>query len=173
MHKEIAVRLLQEHAEEIADLIVAQARQVAPSMGLVEADVGRQSVSGMMRSLAQVLDGAPPSTFLAVVETLVQIRAAVGVTREDFVAASYTYLPCVRWVFMEKAKSPLEGVYAYEEVESVAIPLLGKLASVIAYVDNEKVMVDSELFEGFSPFAPDMFSEDEDTVTDRRARHGG
>jgi hypothetical protein len=52
----------------------------------------------------------------------------------------------------------------------VAVPLLGKLAGVIAYVDNEKIMVDSELFEGFSPFAPDMFSEDEDTVTDRRSR---
>lgn len=168
MSKKLAIELLNAHAEEIAELIVAQSRQLAPSMEKVSAAVSTPSVAGMMRSLAQVLDGGPPSTFVAVVETLVQIRAAGGVTRDDFLAASYCYLPCIRWVFMERAANPLLGVYACEEVESVAVPLMARLASVISNMDTDHIDIKGELFEGFSPWAPDMFSDDEDTVTNRR-----
>jgi len=171
MSKKLAIELLNTHADEIAALIVAQSRQLAPTMQKVSASVSEPSVAGMMRSLAQVIGGGPPSTFVAVVETLVQIRAAGGVTRDDFLASSYCYLPCIRWVFMERASNPLLGVYACEEVESVAVPLMAKIASVIANMDTENIDIASELFDGFSPWAQDMFSDDEDTVTNRRNQH--
>jgi hypothetical protein len=173
MSKKLAIELLNTHADEIASLIVAQSRQLAPSMEKVSVSVSAPSVAGMMRSLAQVLGGGSAQTLVTVVETLVQIRAAGGVTREDFLASSYCYLPCIRWVFMERAPDPLLGVYACEEVESVAVPVMAKLAGIIAKMDTDNIEVASELFDGFSPWAPDMFSDDEDTVTNRRNQQRG
>jgi hypothetical protein len=167
-YKQKAIKLLDAHGERIADMIVRQARELGPTMKAVDMDTGRHSIAGMMRSLSQVLGSAPVDTLLSVVETLVQLRMAVGVKPEDMLSSSYVYLPVIRWVFVEESDDPLDGLYAYEEVEAVVVPLLAKVAVTLHNAEPERLGVDDELFAQWTPFS--FLDEDEDTVTDRRRR---
>lgn len=135
--KEHALTLLKRHREDIARTIARQVVLVGPSYANVDERVRAQSVLGILDLFAGVLGGADRQRLLALVKDLVALRYAGGVTPADFLAGAHVYLPVVRWVFVEEAADPLSGLWAFEEVEAVALPLLCRFGHVVLQIAEE------------------------------------
>lgn len=135
--KEHALALLKRHREEIARTIARQVVLVGPSYGNVDERVRAQSILAIIDLFAAVLGGANKDRLLALVRDLVVLRHAGGVTAADFLAGAHVYMPVVRWVFVEEAEDPLTGLWAFEEVEAVALPLLCRFVNVVLQISEE------------------------------------
>lgn len=129
--KENALVLLQEHRDLLARTLARQILQVAPSYSAIDEGVRVRSILGIIDAFSALLKGGERERVASLVRDLVTVRIAGGVTPADFLASAHVYMPVVRWVFVEEAADPLTGLWAFEEVEAVALPLLCRFGAVV------------------------------------------
>jgi hypothetical protein len=164
--KALAIRLLDERKEEIARDIVQQVAQVAPSFATIDVESRVHGIRAMVETFVQLLRGKPGEQLFEQVKAIAAVRTAAGVEPEDILASTYCYLPVVRWHLVDHSPTPLDGLYAYDEVESVLLPIVIKVSKVLTKMQTSDYRPAPDEFDDLSPFSG--FEEDEDTVSEPR-----
>lgn len=151
--KAYAIALVSKHADEIADAISTQLLRSVPEMASIDNDARRQSSLKMLKALERTMTINSPRPVLDHVRAVSQLRMASGISLRAIVAAGHVYMPVIRRVLVGRADDPLEGLRAYELLESHLLYLV---------VEGAKALI---------PEASDAFDdEEEDTVTDPTKR---
>lgn len=135
MSKELAIRLLRAHRDDIAREILAHVDRVAPTMARIDRRARSSSVAFAADAAAAALEGGTTKEVSALLRNTIRLRLAGGVSREDMIATTHTYLPSIRAVFVAKHPRLDEALAAYEAVEQTALPLVVELARVVVRFD--------------------------------------
>jgi hypothetical protein len=133
----LAVALLAEHRQHIAQSIVRFTRRLEPRWTAVPTSVAEASAAAQLRSVEEFLKTDDPEPLLTVIRDAARLRRHVGFEVGDFAVKSHAYLPVIRKVFMSTNRLPSESLRAYEVVESAMLPLMARLLKELAAAPAE------------------------------------
>ena len=127
MVNDLAVSLLRSHVEDISSASMALARRLRPTYQRVPDESLLASVRGTLLGVASFIENGDDAPIIRLVEGFIAARRESGFDVHDFAVMSHCYLPPVRQVFVTRAATPVEGLAAYDVVESVSLPLIERL----------------------------------------------
>lgn len=140
MPTERVVRLLKSHRVRIARALVRQARALAPRYEQIDQAAQERSFIALLIAVERLLERGEDGPLLDAAGHLAQLRVAMGFRVEDFVLASLGFLPVLRRFIIEHAPSLDEGLDDYEAFEAVALPFIGRGASIFLDAIEEPTM---------------------------------
>jgi hypothetical protein len=153
--KAYALALIKKHAAEIAHAISVQVTRSVPDFANVDERARRHSILKLLDSLERTLTSNSPRPVLDHVRSISQLRMASGMSLRALIASGHVYMPVIRRVLVAKAEDPLEGLRAYELIESHLLYLV---------VEGTMGLIPEE----YPSFEDD--DEEEDTITDPTRR---
>jgi hypothetical protein len=137
MPNALAISLLRTHADSMARASAALVKKLRPTYERVPDASLIESVKGTLLGVATYLEKGDDKPLIDIVEKMINERRSSGLDALDFAVMSHCYLPPVRQTFVTRAPSPQEGLAAYDEVESVSLPLVEKLLRTAVGPTNE------------------------------------
>lgn len=149
--KAYALALIKKHAEEIAQAISLQVTRSVPDFANVDARARRHSTLRLLDALERTLTSNSPRPVLDHVRSVSQLRMASGISLRAIIASGHVYMPVIRRVLVAKADDPLEGLRAFELIESHLLYLV--VEGTMGLIPEQHPPLD----EAF---------EEEDTITD-------
>jgi hypothetical protein len=148
--KAYALALIKKHAEEIAQAISIQLIRSVPALAAVDERARRHSIIRLLDALERTLTSNSPRPVLDHVRSVSQLRMASGMSLRSIIASGHVYMPVIRRVLVAKADDPLEGLRAYELIESHLLYLV--VEGTMGLIPEEFPTLDDD--------------EEEDTITD-------
>ena len=140
MSNERVVKLLRGHRVRIARALVRQTRALAPRYEQLDESGHERSFMALLVGVERLLERGEEGPLMGQAASLAQLRAAMGFQLDDFVCATLGFLPVLRRFIVENAKSIAEGLDDYEEFESVALPLIGRAATIFLDAKEDPTM---------------------------------
>jgi hypothetical protein len=123
------IELLQEYRPLLARAIASQVQQTVPRYRGVDADALARNVDKILEGIQHLIDHGDERKVMETLSMVMSLRQVSGFTINDFVVACICALPVVRRFYGAKAQSFESGMSHYEDFESIAIPLVGRVAS--------------------------------------------
>lgn len=134
------VSLLRSHRVRIARALVRQARALAPRYEQIDQAAQERNFLALLVGIERLLERGEDGPLLDAAAHTAQLRAAMGFRMEDFVLAGLAFLPVIRRFIIEHAGSTEEGLDDYEAFEAVALPFVGRTASIFLDAAEEPTM---------------------------------
>lgn len=130
MGTERVVTLLRSHRVRIARALVRQSRALAPRYEQIDQTAHERNFLTLLIAVERLLGHGDDKPVLNAAANLASLRASMGFHVEDFTLASLGFLPVLRRFIIESSASLQEGLDDYEAFESIALPLIGRAASI-------------------------------------------
>jgi hypothetical protein len=124
------VTLLRGHRVRIARALVRQVRALVPRYEQLDTSAQERNFLSLLLGVERLLEYGDDAPLLEVAGHIAQLRASMGFRVEDFSIASTCFLPVIRRFILEHAPELREGLEDYEAFESVALPFIGRAASI-------------------------------------------
>jgi hypothetical protein len=139
-HRELALRILKEHRDEIAKKVVEQSARTAPGMNLIDRRARIESIKRLLDGLHESLRTGDEDIVVGMAREMADLRKASGVDWRALASASHCYMPVVRRVMVAHARDPLEGLAAFESIEGPGLEIV--VASMLATLPEEFNLAD-------------------------------
>lgn len=130
MGTERVVKLLRGHRVRIARALVRQTRALAPRYEQLDAAALERSFLTLLLATERLLERGEEGPLLDTANHIAEMRAAMGFRVDDFVLAALGFLPVLRRFIVENARATDEGLDDYEAFEAIALPLIGRAATI-------------------------------------------
>jgi hypothetical protein len=130
MSHERVVSLLRSHRVRIARALVRQTRALAPRYEQLDQAAQERNFVALLLAVETLVEKGVDTPVLDQVSHLAQMRAAMGFRVDDFVLAGLAFLPVLRRFVIENSKNVEEGLDDYETLEAIALPFVGRAASI-------------------------------------------
>lgn len=130
MGTERVVKLLRSHRVRIARALVRQTRALAPRYEQLDQSAQERNFMALLLAIETLVEKGDDEAVLDQVGHLAQMRAAMGFRVDDFVLAGLAFLPVLRRFVIENSKSFDEGIDDYEALEAIALPFIGRSATI-------------------------------------------
>lgn len=130
MSHERVVSLLRSHRVRIARALVRQTRALAPRYEQLDQAAQERNFVALLLAVETLVEKGVDTPVLDQVSHLAQMRAAMGFRVDDFVLAGLAFLPVLRRFVIENSKTVEEGLDDYETLEAIALPFVGRAASI-------------------------------------------
>ncbi|GEM_PF-927154 len=132
--------LIQSHQVRLARAVVRQIQVLVPRYRAMDASIIEKNVLTLLGGVVVLLDKGDDRKLLGVVQPIVHIRSMGGFSTADFVLAVMCFFPVVRHFMLERMPAA-EALPAYDALETVALPLVGRFVSLYeaASADNQPV----------------------------------
>lgn len=140
MGTERVVKLLRGHRVRIARALVRQTRALAPRYEQVDSVAQERSFLTLILATERLLERGEDAPLLDAASHLAEMRAAMGFRVDDFVLAALGFLPVMRRFIIENARTTDEGLDDYEAFESIALPLIGRAATIFLEATEDPTM---------------------------------
>ncbi|MCC7071286.1 MAG: hypothetical protein IT383_08185 [Deltaproteobacteria bacterium] len=140
MGTERVVKLLRGHRVRIARALVRQSRALAPRYEQLDSTAQERSFLTLILATERLLDRGDDAPLLDAAGHLAEMRAAMGFGVDDFALAALGFLPVMRRFIIENARSTDEGLDDYEAFESIALPLIGRAATIFLEATEDPTM---------------------------------
>lgn len=140
MGTERVIKLLRGHRVRIARALVRQTRALAPRYEQLDAAAQERSFLTLLLATERLLERGEDGPILDTAAHLAEMRAAMGFRVDDFALAALGFLPVLRRFIVENAKSTEEGLDDYEAFESIALPLIGRAATIFLEATEDPTM---------------------------------
>jgi hypothetical protein len=138
-----AARLMKSHHVRIAQAVVRQIQVTLPRYRRVDPNDLLRNVAAVVGGLQHVLESGETDRIIRTAENLVERRQGGGFGINEWVMAMLCFLPVMRRFLVAKALDPASGLEAYESLEAVAIPLVGRVAGL--YVESASLGTDPDV----------------------------
>lgn len=140
MSHERVVSLLRSHRVRIARALVRQTRALAPRYEQLDQSAQERNFVALLLAVETLVEKGVDTPVLDQVSHLAQMRAAMGFRVDDFVLAALAFLPVLRRFVIENSKSIQEGLEDYETLEAIALPFVGRAASIFLDAAEDPTM---------------------------------
>lgn len=130
MSHQRVVSLLRSHRVRIARALVRQTRALAPRYEQLDQAAQERNFVALLLAVETLVEKGVEAPVLDQVSHLAQMRAAMGFRVDDFVLAGLAFLPVLRRFMIENSKNVEEGLDDYETLEAIALPFVGRAASI-------------------------------------------
>jgi hypothetical protein len=130
MGTERVVKLLRSHRVRIARALVRQTRALAPRYEQIDAAAQERNFLALLIAIDRLLEQGDEKPIMDAAANIASLRASMGFRVEDFSLASLGFLPVIRRFIIENSPSTEEGLDDYEAFEAIALPLIGRAASI-------------------------------------------
>ncbi len=130
MSMERVVKLLRSHRVRIARALVRQTRALVPRYEQVDNTAQERSFLALLLGVEPLLARGDERALLDAASHIAQLRASMGFRVEDFATAALGFLPVIRRFIVENSADATEGLDDYEAFEAIALPYLGRAASI-------------------------------------------
>ncbi|MEW5850895.1 MAG: hypothetical protein AB2A00_19065 [Myxococcota bacterium] len=163
-----AAALMKSHHVRISQAIARQLVRLVPRYRQVDQTALERNLSSLLGGVEVLLEKGEDQRLMQLIEDVALLRQSSGFTLQDFVMAGMSFLPVLRRFFMERC-SITEGLEAYEAVETVALPVLGRAASLYLDVGEDTEPMGRPAFLGkgkrppFEPMLIESVTGDEST----------
>ncbi len=127
-----AVALIEGEKERLALAIVQQVRTVVPRYQDVDPTAQLRNTATVLACVGDLLVYKRTNRLADFVESVVQLRAAIGFSVGDFLVGGLCFLPVLRRFLVHRAASTAEGLVMYELIEQMALPFNGRVAEIYA-----------------------------------------
>jgi hypothetical protein len=144
MGTERVVSLLRSHRVRIARALVRQTRALAPRYEQVDQGAQERSFLALLLAVERLLESGEEGPLLDAAGHIAQLRASMGFRVEDFVLASVGFLPVIRRFIVEHATTTDEGLDDYECFEAIALPFIGRAASIFLDAEEEPTIPNAQ-----------------------------
>jgi hypothetical protein len=124
-----AAQLLGKNRKRLARAIARQVSQLVPRYRDVDEAAHQRNGELILEMMEQTLTGGSDDRLLSVLEDLMRLRTAGGFQTSDFIVASHCFTPVIRRFFIEKSPDLRLANAAFEEVEALALGIIGRLVS--------------------------------------------
>lgn len=121
---------MRSHRVRIARALVRQTRALAPRYEQLDQSAQERNFVALLLAVETLVEKGVDTPVLDQVSHLAQMRAAMGFRVDDFVLAALAFLPVLRRFVIENSKSIEEGLEDYETLEAIALPFVGRAASI-------------------------------------------
>lgn len=140
MGTERVVKLLRGHRVRIARALVRQTRALAPRYEQLDAAAQERSFLTLLLATERLLERGEDGPILDTAAHIAEMRAAMGFRVDDFALAALGFLPVLRRFIVENARTTDEGLDDYEAFEAVALPLIGRAATIFLEATEDPTM---------------------------------
>lgn len=138
MPHERLVTLLRGHRVRIARALVRQCRALVPRYAHVDEVALEHSFLLLLVGVENLLDHGEERQLLKATAHIAELRASTGFRVDDFVLAALAFLPVLRRFIIERAPHVEAGLDDYESFEAVALPVIGRAASIFMDATEER-----------------------------------
>jgi hypothetical protein len=130
MSTQLAAQLIRSHHLRISQAIARQLQRTVPRYRQVDASVLERNIATIMGGVQQLLEHGSEERLLRIVADVAQLRQMSGFKLPEFLVASLCFLPVIRRFLIERSGDLQEGLARYEAVEAIALPLMGRVATI-------------------------------------------
>jgi hypothetical protein len=125
----VAAAFLKSHQVRIARATVRQVQGLVPRYRQVDSAVLEKNIGTLLAGAQVLLERGDDTKLMGMMEYIMQIRTLGGFQTSEFVLACMSFLPVMRRFLFERLPHP-QAMEAYEAVEGVSLPFLGRVVSV-------------------------------------------
>lgn len=140
MGTERVVKLLRGHRVRIARAMVRQTRALAPRYEQLDSMAQERSFITLLIATERLLERGEEAPLLDAANHIAEMRAAMGFRVDDFVLAALGFLPVLRRFIVENARNTDEGLDDYEAFEAIALPFIGRAATIFLEATEDPTM---------------------------------
>lgn len=127
-----AVALIESEQERLALAIVQQVRSLVPKYNDIDSTAQVRNTATALACVGDLILYKRTNRLADFVESVVQLRSAIGFSVGDFLVGSLCFLPVLRRFLIHRADSTAEGLVMFEIIERVALPFTGRVAEIWA-----------------------------------------
>jgi hypothetical protein len=154
MSHERVVSLLRGHRVRIARALVRQTRALAPRYEQLDQAAQERNFVALLLAVETLVEKGVDTPVLDQVSHLAQMRAAMGFRVDDFVLAGLAFLPVLRRFVIENSSTVQEGLDDYETLEAIALPFVGRAASIFLDAAEDPTLPNANAKPNFLAGAP-------------------
>lgn len=121
--------LIQSHQVRLARAVARQIQALVPRYRDVDQTIMEKNILTLLGGVVVLLEKGDERKLLGVVGPIAHIRSMAGFSTADFVLAVMCFFPVIRRFLMERLTTT-EALAAYDAVERVALPLVGRFVTV-------------------------------------------
>lgn len=140
MGTERVVKLLRGHRVRIARALVRQTRALAPRYEQLDSTAQERTFITLLLATERLLERGDEAPLLDAANHIAEMRAAMGFGVDDFALAALGFLPVLRRFIVEHARAVDEGLDDYEAFESIALPFIGRAATIFLEATEDPTM---------------------------------
>jgi len=158
MPTQLAARLLKGHRVRLSRAMARQIQQLVPRYQLLDSTVLERNLGTILGGIEHFLQSGDEAHLMGIMQNVMQLRALGGFALGEFLMATLSVLPVLRRFFIERSATLEEGLRVYESVESVALPLMGRMADIYVQMGQElpaeSALAFEKLFQAAGKFMP-------------------
>ena len=133
----LAIKLLSENREPIARGVHKLVSKLHPRWAAIDPDAFAKNGSAIIHAVEVFLTTGNEEGIFTVAREILRIRRMSGFDVADFLVVMHCYLPVIRKAFIARSPTLSEGVKAYDEVESVMLPLVTRIVAAVIATASE------------------------------------
>lgn len=129
MNPKLAVALLQNHQQKVAQSVARQMLRTIPRYEQMGEDVLYRSINQLVKSLTEYLDTGDSQPLKKLCADMIGLRRLGGFSSAELLMAGMCFFPVLRRFFIRKAERSRIGLELYDEVEKKLFPVFVSLAT--------------------------------------------
>ena len=102
--------------------------------------IDARSFITLLLATERLLERGEEAPLLDAANHIAEMRAAMGFGVDDFALAALGFLPVLRRFIVEHARTVDEGLDDYETFESIALPFIGRAATIFLEATEDPTM---------------------------------